>query len=172
MDERFLFALQSAQFSPTVAKPIARPASCSFVPASRGLREPWEFCCETVYAVQPFESGLGNGRFTIARIVNSDAKRGDAALIWRGALKQISWNYGWNSSNNSRISLRRDSRAYGRSVFVLLHVILTGLFILSPAGCGGSFVNLATPEGAIVGRGQEPGRRRVSVAARSTPLTL
>ena len=106
-----------------------------------------------MYAVQPFESGLGNGRFTIARIVNSDAKRGDAALIWRGALKQISWNYGWNRSNNSRISLRWDSRAYGRSVFVFLHVILTGLFILSPAGCGGSFVNLATPEGAIVGRG-------------------
>jgi hypothetical protein len=58
LDERFLFALQSAQFSPIVAKPIARPASCSFVPAGRGFREPWEFCCETVCAVQPLERGL------------------------------------------------------------------------------------------------------------------
>lgn len=74
-------------------------------------------------------------------------------MIRRGAVKQISWNYGWGRSNKSRTSLGRDSNADGRSIYVSVAVIFAGLFMVSLAGCGAESTNLATPEGAIVGRG-------------------
>ncbi len=62
-------------FPPIVAKPIARPASCPFVPAGRSFRESWEFCCETMYPVQPFERGREKNDSQFARSMNSDAKK-------------------------------------------------------------------------------------------------
>jgi hypothetical protein len=48
---------------------------------------------------------------------------------------------------------KRNPSLIQRGVLSRFTVILVGLFILVLAGCGGSFFYLATPDGAIVGRG-------------------
>ena len=79
-------------------------------------------------------------------------------MTWRGALQQIFWKWdSWGSSERSfsvrkTAILRPPDNANRRTARRAPAVILAGLFILALAGCGGSFVNLATPDGAIVGR--------------------
>jgi hypothetical protein len=48
---------------------------------------------------------------------------------------------------------KRDASLTRRGTSGALIAVVIGLFILSLAGCGGSSINLATPDGAVVGRG-------------------
>jgi hypothetical protein len=76
LDERFPFALQSAQFSPIVAKPIARRASCFFVPGrSRFSRAMGILLRDVVCRFSPLYAGAETNDSQFARSMNSDAKK-------------------------------------------------------------------------------------------------